>query len=171
MNAIDVGCGLDTTKRKSTDPLHRPINAYQFGDLLSNLGFTQVATSDYQAGDVIVFDQGEGVLFVSHMQMFNGTKWVSDFMQGKDIYPGQGEWKNLNRTVYRHNSVPTAPSCNNSSNNSKPDNNPKPTGPGWTMDRSEIGYDQQADGNAKIGRHRHILVCRRFCARTIGVSI
>jgi RHS repeat-associated protein len=104
MNAVDAGCGT-TTKG------NRPTHGSEFGDLLSSLGFVQVATSDYQAGDVVVFESGTGAYASGHMQMFDGNKWVSDFVQS-GLYPGPGEWKNLSRKTYRHISVPTKPKAN-----------------------------------------------------------
>jgi RHS repeat-associated protein len=130
MNAIDLGCGngLKTSNRKADDPLHRPDSAYQFGQLLSNLGFSEVSTSDYQTGDVIIFEQGKGDYSHGHMEIFNGTQWVSDFVQ-KSLLPMERDqnWKNLKKKTYRHHSVPPKPSCTSGSDDSKP--TPKPDRP------------------------------------------
>ena len=67
----------------------RPLYAKDYGPKLTALGFKSVDAKDYtpQKGDVIVLqppkDQTAG-----HIEMFNGTVWVSDFVQRDEIYPG-----------------------------------------------------------------------------------
>lgn len=51
--------------------------------------------SGQQAGDVVVIQAAPGHVH-GHMAMFNGTKWVSDFVQDKGFYPAQ---------VYRTNNI------------------------------------------------------------------
>ena len=52
-------------------------------------GFKKVEAADYipQKGDVIVLQPPEGEE-AGHIEMYNGTNWVSDFVQGERIYPG-----------------------------------------------------------------------------------
>ncbi|MDY1038660.1 hypothetical protein [Lelliottia sp. CFBP8978] len=51
--------------------------------------------SGQQTGDVVVIQDAPGHSD-GHMAMFNGTKWVSDFVQEKGFYPGQ---------PYRNNNI------------------------------------------------------------------
>ena len=51
--------------------------------------------SGQQTGDVVVIQAAPGHRH-GHMAMFNGTKWVSDFVQDKGFYPAQ---------VYRNNNI------------------------------------------------------------------
>lgn len=81
---IDAG-GLDTSGT-------RPTSAKDYGPYLLSLGFTAVATAQYLAGDIVVFDAIMGFKGVKdhpdgHIQMFNGSQWVSDYRQS-DFWPG-----------------------------------------------------------------------------------
>jgi hypothetical protein len=104
MNAVDKGyCDKSSVG-------HRKTHAYQFGELLTSRGFSEVSTSEDVAGDIIVFNKGEGAYSSGHMEMFNGSEWVSDFKQASK-YPSQNDrnWRNLGYKRYRHKSVPTPP--------------------------------------------------------------
>jgi hypothetical protein len=72
-------------------PLPRPVYAKDYGPVLSKLGFVKVAAVAYTPlrGDIVVLKAPTGQV-AGHIQMYNGTKWVSDFIQGTDIYPGPG---------------------------------------------------------------------------------
>lgn len=70
-------------------PMPRPTYAKDYGPVLSKLGFSRIPNGSYtpQRGDIAVIQPPEGSS-AGHMQMFNGTIWVSDFRQKAEIYPG-----------------------------------------------------------------------------------
>lgn len=80
--------------------LERPASGYakDYGPSLENAGFKKIPKEDYspQKGDVIILQPPPG-RDAGHIQMYNGERWVSDFNQSKDIYPGPG---------YREKKVP-----------------------------------------------------------------
>jgi hypothetical protein len=57
-------------------------SAYQFGDPLTKAGFSPIDSNGYtpSKGDVIVFQPVDGHPD-GHVEMYNGTGWVSDFKQ------------------------------------------------------------------------------------------
>ncbi|HDI3032920.1 TPA: glucosaminidase domain-containing protein [Cronobacter turicensis] len=58
--------------------------------------------SGQQAGDVVVIQAAPGHVH-GHMAMFNGTKWVSDFVQDKGFYPAQAyRTNNIAYKLYRY---------------------------------------------------------------------
>jgi hypothetical protein len=72
--------------------------ARKYGPLLLELGFNKVDPTGYnpQRGDIIVFQgypggrsNNEGVPY-GHIQMYDGNNWISDFIQTRPLYPGQG---------------------------------------------------------------------------------
>lgn len=67
----------------------RPVYAKDYGPKLASLGFSKVDAADYtpQKGDVVVIQPPKGQT-AGHIQIYNGTTWVSDFVQGSGIYPG-----------------------------------------------------------------------------------
>jgi uncharacterized Zn-binding protein involved in type VI secretion len=79
--------------------------ARNYGPLLERGGFSRVAGSgdmdSYrpQAGDVAVFQSRVGTDNPGHMQMYNGSRWVSDFRQNS-FYPGNG-YRGSSVVVYR----------------------------------------------------------------------
>ncbi|WP_051889498.1 hypothetical protein, partial [Schleiferia thermophila] len=85
--ALEAG-GLNTTGH--------PVAAWQYSSFLPKLGFTSVNTINYVKGDIAVMkgypgataDPKTGIPY-GHIQMFNGTQWVSDFKQ-RDFWPGVG---------------------------------------------------------------------------------
>lgn len=79
-------------------PQQRPVYAKDYGPVLTKLGFIKVPSVAYSPlrGDVVVLQPPSGQT-AGHIQMYNGTKWVSDFVQGTDIYPGP---------AYRKDKVP-----------------------------------------------------------------
>jgi hypothetical protein len=70
-------------------PLPRPVYAKDYAPSLEAMGFKEVPASGYTAakGDVAVIQAPSGRT-EGHIQMFNGSIWVSDFRQRADIYPG-----------------------------------------------------------------------------------
>jgi len=68
-----------------------PLSAKDYGSKLTEIGFSKIDTAGYapQKGDIVVF-QAPSASPHGHIQMFNGTIWVSDFRQhdASDIYPG-----------------------------------------------------------------------------------
>lgn len=76
-------------KGGATIPLPRPTYAKDYGPVLSKLGFSRIPNAGYapQRGDIVVIQPTKGRT-EGHIQMFNGTIWVSDFRQKADIWPG-----------------------------------------------------------------------------------
>lgn len=70
-------------------PLPRPVDAKDYGPVLAKLGFTKIPAVTYaaQRGDIAVLQPPKGRTS-GHIEMFNGSIWVSDFRQKADIYPG-----------------------------------------------------------------------------------
>ncbi len=79
--AIEAGGGVI--------PLPRPLDAKDYGPVLAKLGFAKIPAVTYapQRGDIAVLQPPKGRTS-GHIQMFNGSIWVSDFRQKADIYPG-----------------------------------------------------------------------------------
>lgn len=77
--AIEGG-GLSTNER--------PGSAKDYDTYLPTLGFNDVQTSNYipLTGDIIVME-AFGTHVHGHIQMYNGSQWVSDFYQ-RDFWPG-----------------------------------------------------------------------------------
>jgi len=67
--------------------LTRTNSAKDYGPSLTRVGFKLVATTAYQKGDVAVI-QGFAGHPHGHMQMFDGSSWISDFVQ-RDFWPGE----------------------------------------------------------------------------------
>jgi hypothetical protein len=71
-------------------PQPQPQYAKDYGPTLIQIGFQKVDIAGYSPlkGDVAVFQPPSGRA-EGHIQMFNGEKWVSDFVQpNPNIYPG-----------------------------------------------------------------------------------
>lgn len=72
-------------------PPSNPVSAKDYGPKLEEMRFKKIDATGYapQKGDIAVF-QAPSTSPHGHIQMFNGTIWVSDFRQDdqKDIYPG-----------------------------------------------------------------------------------
>jgi hypothetical protein len=66
--------------------LARQRSAKDYGSSLLAAGFREVSTSLYLKGDVVVIE-GFDVHPDGHMAMYDGSKWVSDFVQS-GLYPG-----------------------------------------------------------------------------------
>ncbi len=72
--------------------LHRHNSAKDYGSSLTAVGFAEVSTGTgyhHRAGDVGIVQPIPGHPH-GHMAMFDGTHWISDFVQLHGIYPGQG---------------------------------------------------------------------------------
>jgi hypothetical protein len=73
--------------------LHHHVSAKDYGSSLLRVGFRKIvdahATKQYihQAGDIAIIQPIDGHPH-GHMAMFNGTRWVSDFVQNHGVYPG-----------------------------------------------------------------------------------
>jgi len=84
-------------------PLLRHGSAKDYGASLLAAGFVALDFTplNYEPGDVVVIDGFEGHPH-GHMAMYNGTNWVSDFVQ-RDLYPGRAYRHHRPPfTVYRH---------------------------------------------------------------------
>ena len=98
--AIDAG-GIDTSERGTSST-----SAKDYGANLKVWGYSEIDSENYepQKGDVRVIQPPKGKTH-GHMNMFNGEKWVSDFVE-RDFWPGsayrteQPEYK-----IYRHSSL------------------------------------------------------------------
>lgn len=64
-------------------------SAKDYGSSLKAAGFSQLTADNgiYLPGDVVVINGFAGNPH-GHMALYNGTNWVSDFMQ-RDLYPGR----------------------------------------------------------------------------------
>lgn len=67
-----------------------PVSAKDYNGYLEKVGFKQVSTSTYEKGDIAVFEAFQGDKKYhehGHIQMWNGSQWVSDFKQ-RDFWAG-----------------------------------------------------------------------------------
>ena len=97
------------------------VSAKDWGPCLKNSGFSEVDinATDFkpEAGDVVIFDKVDelkddqgNIIRKSrphgHMQMWDGDKWISDFIQDSNIYPGSA-YKDAKTPykIYRYSSV------------------------------------------------------------------
>jgi RHS repeat-associated protein len=86
-------------------------NGKDYGPYLSAGGFASVSPDNYQpqAGDVIVMQPYPGGNPAGHVEGFDGTNWVSDFMQN-GLYPGPGYRKyKPPYSIYRPTPCPAPP--------------------------------------------------------------
>lgn len=75
-----------------------------YGPGLQKSGFTPINTTSYKPGDIMIFQPwatkagGNG-----HIQMWDGSQWVSDFLQPNmaDGYPGPGSTYEQNSPAYQ----------------------------------------------------------------------
>ena len=97
--ALNAG-GFDTTGH--------PLLAANYGNLLKNRGWSVVSKDNYkpEIGDIIVINSfvGRHKQHPSgHIQMYNGTQWVSDFKQ-RTLMPGEDyRISNPGYVIYRFN--------------------------------------------------------------------
>ena len=81
--AIEAG-GIKTNNRPSSG------SAKDYGPFLEQWGFSKIDTeSKIQKGDVRVIQNYPGGSKHGHMDMYNGERWVSDFLQN-GFWPGPG---------------------------------------------------------------------------------
>ncbi len=69
---------------------NNPVSACKYKGYLETLGFKQISTSAYEKGDIAVFEAFQGDKKYhehGHIQMWNGSQWVSDFKQ-RDYWAG-----------------------------------------------------------------------------------
>jgi GH24 family phage-related lysozyme (muramidase) len=67
-----------------------PVSACNYNPYLEKFGFKKVSTTSYEKGDIAVFEAFQGDKKYhehGHIQMWNGTQWVSDFKQ-RDYWAG-----------------------------------------------------------------------------------
>jgi type VI secretion system secreted protein VgrG len=85
-------------------PITWPEPAKDWGPTLLSLGFTQVSDADYTPllGDIIVIQPPKGNAS-GHMEGYDGTNWVSDFVQ-REMWPGPSyRAEKPAYTIYRRN--------------------------------------------------------------------
>ena len=63
----------------------RPGHAKEYGPYLEQWGFSSVESVDYVPlkGDMAVFQNYDGGSVAGHIQMYNGSRWVSDHFQNR----------------------------------------------------------------------------------------
>lgn len=74
-----------------------PVAAWEYSTFLPKLGFIKVNTTNYLKGDIAVIqgysggksDPKTGIPY-GHIQMYNGSIWISDFKQYNGFWPGRG---------------------------------------------------------------------------------
>jgi hypothetical protein len=88
--------------------LHRHISAKDYGPSLLNVGFKKTVQTradvayHHRAGDIAIIQPIKGHPH-GHMAMFNGTEWVSDFVQHHGVYPGPSyRLSNPPYAIYRY---------------------------------------------------------------------
>jgi hypothetical protein len=82
--AIEAG-GVNTSNRPSSG------SAKDFGAYIKGWGFSTISNTNYTPlkGDVRVIQNYPGGSQHGHMDMYNGDRWVSDFLQN-GFWPGSG---------------------------------------------------------------------------------
>jgi hypothetical protein len=81
--------------------LARHNSAKDYGISLVHAGFREAITNQYVKGDVVII-QGFGGHPHGHMAMFDGSKWISDFVQS-GLYPGPSyREKKPSYRIYRY---------------------------------------------------------------------
>jgi len=85
----------------------RPGDAKNYGPFLLQHGYHTVPGASYfgseQVGDIAVFQPAPGHSQSGHIEMWDGTGWVSDFKQQHfSPYRGSGP-SNLDFKIYRQN--------------------------------------------------------------------
>lgn len=76
-------------------------SAYMYANVMPKIGFTKISKKNYTpaTGDVIVWNKKPGNPH-GHIQIYNGTQWVSDFKQSSMYIYGQNHngysiWRDL----------------------------------------------------------------------------
>lgn len=80
-----------------------PEYAKDYGDFLKKLGFKEVSRIGYspRVGDIRVWQNYPGGNIAGHIHMYNGTKWVSDFVEPNVNGPGRDYRRYNNYKIYR----------------------------------------------------------------------
>jgi len=90
--------------------LERQVSAKNYGTSLSRAGFTRLAQppqSSPQKGDVIVIQPYPGGSDHGHIAIYDGSAWISDFVQ-RDKWGGAGYRQHEPAyEIYRHSSQET----------------------------------------------------------------
>ncbi|MES2298916.1 MAG: peptidoglycan amidohydrolase family protein [Pseudomonadota bacterium] len=95
--ALEAG-GADTRGHQES--------AKTYGPILQRNGFHEITVEDpetfaFQRGDIVVIQNYKGGSIHGHIAGFNGTNWVSDFVQN-DFWPNKRyEMEHPNYVVYR----------------------------------------------------------------------
>ncbi|MDR1225495.1 MAG: hypothetical protein LBK47_01170 [Prevotellaceae bacterium] len=92
--ALEAG-GMDTTGR--------PVSAGDYDSFLPSLGFNPVDSNNYtpEAGDIVVHEGREGHEH-GHIAMYDGSDWISDFVQ-RDMFGGSAYRQDPDYTIWRRN--------------------------------------------------------------------
>ncbi|MDE1148051.1 MAG: hypothetical protein PW843_15730 [Azospirillaceae bacterium] len=71
------------------NPVGHPIDAKDWGPTLIRLGFTIISNDNYtpMLGDIAVIQQ-TSTSKPGHIEGYDGTHWVSDFVQPQGFWPG-----------------------------------------------------------------------------------
>jgi RHS repeat-associated protein len=95
--ALEAGFGLQKDALRGKTPLP----ARQYGPFLQGKGFSTVPNAGYspKMGDIRVFQPYPGGSQYGHIDMYNGTQWISDFKE-KNEFPGSG-YKNSVYEIFR----------------------------------------------------------------------
>ncbi len=80
-----------------------PQYAKDYGSFLKKLGFGEIPKEGYspQVGDIRVWQNYTGGNKAGHIDMYNGEKWVSDFVEPINDGPGRGYRLYNNYKIYR----------------------------------------------------------------------
>lgn len=85
--------------------LQRTLSAKNYGPSLTAAGFTEYAAipeGGYRKGDIAVIDSTTGHPH-GHIQMYDGSVWISDFKQLVDFWPGASYRKHMPAfKIYRY---------------------------------------------------------------------
>jgi len=102
--ALEAGFGL----KKNAFLGQTPVPARLYGTFLENQGFSPINTTNYIKGDIAVIQGYPGATSdpngvpYGHIQMYNGSIWISDFKQMRDFWPGGGYRRDQpSFTIYR----------------------------------------------------------------------
>ena len=90
--------------------LTRQNSAKDYGPSLEAVGFVKLASppTEYLKGDVVIMQSFTGHPH-GHMQMYDGTQWISDFKQ-RDFWPGQSyRTHKPSYAVYRFQTLQSTP--------------------------------------------------------------
>lgn len=83
------------------DTSGHPVAAKDYGPTLLKNGFTEVPKAGYvpKAGDTVVFQNYPGGSAAGHIEMFNGSRWVSDTIQPNFL--ANAGYANASYVIYR----------------------------------------------------------------------